>query len=177
MSAQRPHECANHKLIFIPQQLNLHGLRELSEMPCNSTSLALVFPFWKNVVRYIFGTEIYWEQKVHFVARVPKCSWEQLLNLSIFKCFSKTSSFPPWPTAVKLENKQCLYYVFFFYQSEKAHVKNMGWRVQKKSSGEKMNQCQSVGCWSLILKELKAKANKHLANRRVQWQRSRHSDL
>lgn len=44
---------------------------------------------------------------------------------------------------------------------------------QKKSSAATMNQCQSGGWWKLIFKELKAKANKHLANRLVQWQRKK----
>lgn len=47
------------------------------------------------------------------------------------------------------------------------------WQVQKRSSAVKKKQCRSGGWCSLIFKELKAKANKHLANRRVQWQRYR----
>lgn len=35
----------------------------------------------------------------------------------------------------------------------------------------KTNQCQSGGCCTSIFTELKAKANKHLTKRRVQWQK------
>lgn len=61
----------------------------------------------------------------------------------------------------------------FCSQSESVSEQTCGGGRRRKSSAEKMNQCQSAGCWSLIFKELKAKANKHLTSRRVQWQRNR----
>ncbi len=45
--------------------------------------------------------------------------------------------------------------------------------VVEKSSAVKTDQCRSVAWWSLIFKELKAKANKHLTNRRVRWQNNK----
>ena len=61
----------------------------------------------------------------------------------------------------------------FCSQSESASEQTCGGGRRRKISAGKMNQCQSAGCWSLIFKELKAKANKHLTSRRVQWQKNR----
>lgn len=46
-----------------------------------------------------------------------------------------------------------------------------GWQDKRGSSAMKTNQCRSGGCCTSIFTELKAKANKHLTKRRVQWQK------
>lgn len=115
-----------------------------------------------------------WQNNVQFASETCqsqcRCQHRTIHHESIFSGLKIDSEL--WNTKatgrIQLnERSEQLLYFLTFAESQKCLL------PQKKSSTATTNQCQSGGWWKLIFKELKARANKHLANRLVQWQRNK----